>query len=317
MQYRRLGTSDLEVSEIALGSWLTFGAGVEAEVASACVAAAFDSGINFFEAAGARGRGAAETMLGGILEELRKPRDSYVLATKLFFPADDGGERLPENYVEQQVDASLQRLGTDYVDLYQCQPYDEAMPIGEIMQALTHVVQSGKVRHVGFSGWRPEQIRTAMETQGVTRFVSSQLEYSLLRRDIESEVLRLCDAYGISQIAWSPLAQGVLTGKYRPGDQPPADSRAASHAMNGHMADYMRPEVLASIERLKSIASHEDVTLPVLSLAWVLRSPAVASAIIGASKPEQVQQDASASGVALSHRTLEMIEAALAGYDPY
>lgn len=316
MQYRKLGTSDLEVSEIALGSWLTFGAGVNPETAKACVTTAFDSGINFFEAAGARGRGAAETLLGGILRDLDRPRESYVLATKLFFPTDGDGP-LSGDFVRQQVDASLQRLGTDYVDLYQCQPYGDDMPVGEIMQALTRVVESGKVRYIGFSGWRPDQIRTAMETGGVVRFVSSQLEYSLLCRDIETEVLRLCDGYGISQIAWSPLAQGVLTGKYRPGDEPPPDSRAASTAMNGHMADYMRPEVLASIERLKGIARHEDVPLPVLSLAWVLRSPAVASAIIGASKPEQVQQDASASGVALSHRTLEMIEAALAGYDPY
>ena len=294
MKYRTLGASDLEVSEISLGSWLTYGVGVEADKARSCLDAAFDVGINFIDTANIYGRGAAECFLG---EALRgRVRDSYILATKLYFPMTETDRGLSAAQIEKQLDASLKRLNTDYVDLYQCHRYDEETPLEETMQALTRAVASGKTRHIGFSEWPADKVRAAIAMSGVANFVSSQPQYSLLWREPEREVIPLCAANGISQIVWSPLGQGVLTGKYDPEAPPPAGSRAASEEMGGWMDRLLARPVLEAVQRLKPVAAEAGLSLAQFSLAWVLREPNVASAIIGASRPEQVSENAAASG---------------------
>ncbi|HEX8643024.1 MAG TPA: aldo/keto reductase family protein [Allosphingosinicella sp.] len=294
MQYRQLGASDLRVSEIALGSWLTYGVGVEADKARACLERAFDVGINFIDTANVYGRGAAETFLGEALSG--RARDSYVLATKLYFPMTDEDRGLSRAQIEKQLDASLKRLRTDVIDLYQCHRYDEETPLEETMEALTRAVDSGKVRWLGFSEWPADKIRAALEMAGVARFVSSQPQYSLLWRDPEAEVMPICAASGISQIVWSPLAQGVLTGKYAPDAPPPAGTRATSAEMGGFIERLMRRDVLEGVQRLKPLAAEAGLSLGRFALAWVLREPNVASAIIGATRPEQVEENAAASG---------------------
>src|SRR5918911_306991 len=241
MRYRRLGSSDLEISEISLGSWLTYGGGIEREHAEACVAKAFEVGINFIDTANVYARGAAESFLGEVLAG--RPRDSYVLGTKLYFPMN-GDRGLSREQVFKQLDISLLRLKTDYVDLYQCHRYDFDTPLEETMAALTEVVQQGKVRYLGFSEWPADRIQAALDLPDVEKFVSSQPQYSLLWREPEREVFPLCAANGISQIVWSPLAQGALTGKYTPGEQPPAGSRATSESMGGFMDRLLKDEVL-------------------------------------------------------------------------
>jgi aryl-alcohol dehydrogenase-like predicted oxidoreductase len=300
MKYRKLGQSDLEVSEISLGSWLTYGVGVEADKARACLEEAFNQGINFIDTANVYGGGAAESFLGEALQA--RPRESYVLATKLYFPRRAPDRGLTRAQVEKQLDASLKRLKTDYVDLYQCHRYDWDTPLEETMEALTRAVESGKARYIGFSEWPAERIQAAVDLsreRGFTPFVSSQPQYSLLWRQPEEEVIPLCAANGISQIVWSPLGQGVLSGKYDPDQPPPKDSRAASDEMGGFMDRLMQPDVLRAVQRLKPIAEEAGLTLPQFALAWVLREPNVASAIIGASRPEQVRENAGASGVVI------------------
>jgi aryl-alcohol dehydrogenase-like predicted oxidoreductase len=294
MKYRQLGASDLLVSEISLGSWLTYGVGVEAESARACLDRAFELGINFIDTANIYGRGAAESFLGEALAG--RPRDSYILATKLFFPMTETDRGLSAAQVEKQLDASLKRLNTDYVDLYQCHRYDEETPLEETMRALTRAVESGKARHIGFSEWPAERIREAMQMTGVARFVSSQPQYSLLWRAPEKEVIPLSAANGISQIVWSPLAQGVLTGKYAPGAPPPPGSRATSEEMGGWIGAWLRPGVLEAVQQLKPLAAEAGLSLAQFALAWVLREPNVASAIVGASRPAQLDDNAAASG---------------------
>ena len=295
MKYRKLGASDLEVSEISLGSWLTYGVGVEAEKARACLDRAFALGINFIDTANIYGRGAAESFLGEALAG--RPRGSYVLATKLFYPMTHADQGLSAAQVEKQLDASLKRLRTDHVDLYQCHRYDWDTPLEETMAALTRAVESGKARYIGFSEWPAERIRAALDLgPGVARFVSSQPQYSLIWRQPEAEVIPLCAANGISQIVWSPLGQGVLTGKYRPGSPPPAGSRATSEEMGIFMDRLLQPALLEAVERLKPLAAEADLTLAQFALAWVLREPNVASAIVGASRPEQLDENVAASG---------------------
>ena len=306
MKYRKLGDSDLEVSEISLGSWLTYGVGVEADAARACLDEAFEQGINFIDTANVYGRGAAETFLGGALQG--RPRDSYVLATKVYFPMSDSDRGLSSAQIEKQLDASLQRLKTDYVDLYQCHRYDWDTPLEETMQALTRAVESGKTRYIGFSEWPADKIRASLDIAGVAKFVSSQPQYSLLWREPEEEVIPLCAANGISQIVWSPLGQGVLSGKYDPDRPPPSDSRAASAEMGGFIGRLMEPQVLRAVQRLKPIAEEAGLTLPQFALAWVLREPNVASAIIGASRPEQVRENAAASGVIVDTQLFQRAE---------
>ncbi|HEY3017697.1 MAG TPA: aldo/keto reductase family protein [Gaiellaceae bacterium] len=308
MRFRRLGSSDLEVSEISLGSWLTYGGGVPREQAEACVAKAFEVGINFIDTANVYGRGGAEELLGEALAD--RPRDSYILATKLFWPMNgDHGLSCPQ--VFKQLDASLARLRTDYVDLYQCHRYDFDTPLEETMEALTEVVRQGKVRYIGFSEWPPDRIQAALDLADVERFVSSQPQYSLLWREPEREVIPLCAANGISQIVWSPLAQGALTGKYKPGEAPPAGTRAASREMGWSMDRYRDDDVLEAVQELEPIAEGLGVTMAQLALAWVLREPNIASAIVGASRPEQVEENAGASGIELDEETLRSIDEAV------
>jgi aryl-alcohol dehydrogenase-like predicted oxidoreductase len=310
MEYRQLGDSDLEVSAISLGSWLTYGGGVGDEQAEACVAKAFEVGINFIDTANVYSGGKAEEFLGEVLAG--RPRDSYVLATKLYFPMPNGDRGLSRAQVHKQIDDSLARLRTDYVDLYQCHRYDYETALEETMEALTEVVREGKARYIGFSEWRPEQIQAALDLPRVEKFVSSQPQYSLLWRDPEQGVIDVCARNGISQIVWSPLAQGVLTGKYKPGDAPPEGSRATTQ-MGRFMSDVLQDDVLEAVQRVGEIAEGEGLTLPQLALAWVLREPNVASAIVGASRPEQVEQNASAAGITLSDDTLRAVDEALAG----
>ena len=311
MRYRRLGSSDLTVSEIGLGSWLTYSGGVSREQAVACIDRAFDAGITFIDTANVYGRGAAEELLGDVLSG--RPRDSYVLATKVHGAMSSTDRGLSREQILKQIDSSLRRLRTDFVDLYQCHRYDPGTPLEETMEALTEVVRAGKARYLGFSEWTPDQIRAALALPGVERFVSSQPEYSLLQRRIEADVIPLCEAEGISQVVWSPLAQGALTGKYRPGEAPPADSRAASTSMGTFVGRFLRNDVLEAVQRLGAIAERLGLTTAQLALAWVLRQPNVASAIVGASRPEQVEQNAGASGVDLDEPTLEEIQLLFAG----
>jgi aryl-alcohol dehydrogenase-like predicted oxidoreductase len=310
VQYRRLGSSDLEVSEISLGSWLTFGGGISNAQAEACIAKAFEVGINFIDTANVYSSGGAEAFLGEVLAG--RPRDSYVLATKLYFPMN-GDRGLSREQVFKQIDASLARLRTDYVDLYQCHRYDKETPLEETMQALTEVVRQGKARYLGFSEWTADQIRAALAlVPGVEKFVSSQPQYSLLYRVPEREVIPLCKENGISQIVWSPLAQGTLTGKYKPGEEPAAGTRAASQQMGWSMDRFRDDDVLRAVQNLVPIAEGLGITMAKLALAWVLREENVASAIVGASRPSQVEENAAAAGIKLDAATLQAIDDAVA-----
>ncbi|HYB22540.1 MAG TPA: aldo/keto reductase family protein [Solirubrobacteraceae bacterium] len=309
MNLRKLGSSDLHVSEISLGSWLTYSGGVEREQARACVDAAFEAGINFIDTANVYGRGAAETLLGEVLAD--RERSSYVLATKVYFPMSDGDRGLSAAQIHKQIDASLARLRTDYVDLYQCHRFDSHVALEETMGALSEVVRAGKARHIGFSEWPAEKIEESLALPGVERWVSSQPQYSMLWRAPEAQVIPLCERESISQIVWSPLAQGVLTGKYSPGEPPPPDSRAASESMGGFIDQLIQPRVLEAVQRLSPIAAAAGLTMVQLALAWVLRQQNVASAIVGASRPEQVHANAAASGVRLTADTLAAIDEAL------
>src|SRR5947199_561297 len=253
MRYRRLGSSDLHVSEIALGSWLTYGGGVDRRHAEACVAKAFEVGVNFIDTANVYARGGAESFLGEVLAG--RDRSSYVLATKLYFPMSETDRGLSAAQVHKQVDASLSRLRTDYVDLYQCHRYDRETPLEETMEALTEVVRQGKARYLGFSEWTAPQIQAALDfSPPYEKFVSSQPQYSILWRVPEREVIPLCAANGISQIVFSPLAQGVLTGKYKPGAPPAADTRMASERMGWAMDRFSSEQVLQAVQRLQPIA---------------------------------------------------------------
>ncbi|MDQ3245799.1 MAG: aldo/keto reductase family protein [Pseudomonadota bacterium] len=314
MKYRKLGNSDLEVSEISLGSWLTYGVGVEADAARLCLDEAFAQGINFIDTANVYGQGAAETFLGEALQG--RPRDSYILATKLFFPMSDRDRGLSRAQVEKQLDDSLRRLRTDFVDLYQCHRYDWDTPIEETMEALSRAVESGKVRTIGFSEWPADRIQAALDLKDVAPFVSSQPQYSLVWREPEEEVIPLSAANGISQVVWSPLGQGVLTGKYDPDQPPPPGTRAASDTMGGYMDRLMTPDLLRAVRELKPLADEAGLTLTQFALAWVLREPNVASAIIGASRLEQVRENAAASGARVSAELFDRAEAIIGGAMP-
>jgi aryl-alcohol dehydrogenase-like predicted oxidoreductase len=313
MRYRRLGSSDLEISEISLGSWLTYGVGVENDTARACLDRAFELGMNFIDTANVYGRGAAEEFLGDALA--KRPRESYVLATKLYFPMDDTGENrgLTRGQVLKQIDESLRRLRTDHVDLYQCHRYDPGTPLEETMEALTETVRQGKVRYLGFSEWTAPQIQASLDLSPPSeKFVSSQPQYSILWRVPEDEVIPLSAANGISQIVWSPLGQGVLTGKYEPGKAPPPDSRMSSEIMGWAMDRFRDDDVLRAVQRLRPVADGLGITMAQLAIAWVLREPNVASAIVGASRPQQVDDNAAASGIELDEETLRAIDEAVA-----
>jgi aryl-alcohol dehydrogenase-like predicted oxidoreductase len=306
MRRRRIGSSDLTVSEISLGSWLTYGGSVERESAEACVAKAFEVGIDFIDTANVYSGGGAEEFLGEVLAG--RPRDSYTLATKLYFPMPDGDRGLSRAQVLKQIDASLGRLRVDHVDLYQCHRYDWDTPLEETMQALSEVVRQGKACYLGFSEWPVEKIREAQEMEGVEHFVSSQPQYSMIWRGPERDVIPASRELGISQIVWSPLSQGILTGKYTPGEPLPVDSRAAHPRMNYFMSRAGDQALLERVQRLRPVADELGLSMAQLALAWVLREENVASAIIGATRPEQVEDNAAASGVELDSPTLERID---------
>jgi aryl-alcohol dehydrogenase-like predicted oxidoreductase len=312
VNYRQLGDSDLQVSEICLGTWTTFGGSLDEDAAHAVVDAAFDSGINFFDTANVYSEGRSEEVLGRALAG--RSRDSFVVATKVFGEMPDGDRGLSREQVLKQIDESLRRLQLEHVDLYQCHSWDEDVPLEETLGALTEVVDAGKVRFVGISNWSAEQIRRAVDLareHGYAKIVSSQPEYSLLHRDPEREVIPASRELGVSQIVWSPLAQGVLSGKYRPGEGWDEGTRAAARG-DGFMSRFLSDDVLERVERLRPIADGLGIQMVQLALAWILREPNVASAIVGSSRPEQVRDNAAAAGVDLDDATLQSIEDALA-----
>jgi aryl-alcohol dehydrogenase-like predicted oxidoreductase len=308
MEMRRLGDAGPELSAIGLGSWLTFEGRGGRERAEAVTRAAFEAGITFFDTANSYGRGAAERAWGEVLAGY--PRDSFVLATKVYFPMGPDDRGLARGQILKQIDASLERLRVSHVDLYQCHRYDDAVPLEETMGALTEVVTAGKARFIGFSEWPAERISEALSLPGVARFVSSQPQYSALYRVPEREVFPLCARHGIGQVVWSPLAQGVLSGKYRRGEPPPGDARAAG-SMGRFMGRLLRPKALEAVAALEPIAREAGLTMAQLALAWVLRSPYVTSAIAGASRPEQVLENAAAAGVRLPDDVAAAVDAAL------
>jgi aryl-alcohol dehydrogenase-like predicted oxidoreductase len=312
VRYRGLGDSGLRVSEICLGSWLTYGGAVEKVQAEACVDAAFDAGINFVDTANVYSGGRAEQFLGEVLP--RRPRDSYILATKVFAEMPNGDRGLSRAQILKQIDASLGRLRADYVDLYQCHAYDKDVPLEETLEALTDVVRAGKARFIGVSNWNGKQIRAAVRLareQGFAKIVSSQPEYSLLHRNPERGVIPASAANGISQIVWSPLAQGVLTGKYAPGARFAPGTRGAKRG-DGFMSRYLDDRTLERVQQLEPMAEQLGITTGQLALAWVLRNANVASAIVGASRPEQIVENAAASDVELDETTQSDIESVFA-----
>jgi aryl-alcohol dehydrogenase-like predicted oxidoreductase len=317
MEYRHLGASGVKVSEISLGSWLTYGGYVEEQNAIACVHRALELGINFFDTANVYMRGGAEEVVGRALEGV--DRDDYVLATKVYFPMGDGpnDSGLSRKHIMEQCERSLRRLGTEYVDLYQCHRPDPETPVAETLRALDDLVRHGKVLYVGVSEWSAEQLEEARAVQdemGFDPIVSNQPQYSMLYREIEEDVIPTSRELGIGQIVWSPIAQGVLAGKYRPGDDPPEGSRAAGpEESSGYMRRFMEDHVLEAVQRLRPIAERAGLSMPQLALAWVLREPNVSSAIIGASRPQQLDDNAGASGVRLSSDVFDAIDEALSG----
>ena len=295
MKYRKLGNSELLISEIGFGSWLTFTDPQRKQLAISSVHRALDLGINFLDTANVYGRGAAESVLGEALTGIK--RESYVLATKLFFPMSNADHGLSREQIQKQLDASLKRLKVEYLDLYQCHRYDFDTPLDETMEALTRAVQSGRVRYIGFSEWPLERIEAALQLKNVARFVSSQPQYSLLHRGPENGLLSLSAKAGISQVVWSPLAQGILSGKYLPNAPVPANSRAADSSMGGFLnPDWLASATLAAVQAVGQLAAKANLTLAQFALAWVLRQANVASAIVGASRPEQLSENATASG---------------------
>jgi aryl-alcohol dehydrogenase-like predicted oxidoreductase len=313
MNYRHLGSSGLRVSEIALGSWLTYGGTVEDDSAVACIHRAFELGVNLFDTANIYRRGEAEKVVGRALAGI--DRDDYVLATKVFFPMDDGpnDRGLSRKHIMEQCERSLKRLGVDYVDLYQCHRPDPETPLTETLRALEDIVRQGKALYVGVSEWSAElldEARRIQDERGWDRLISNQPQYSMLYRPIESEVIPLTEQLGIGQIVFSPIAQGVLTGKYSPGSQPPQGSRATGPDAS-FIQPFMRDDVLAAVQRLRPIADGLGVSMAQLAIAWVLRQSNVSSAIVGASRPDQVDENLAASGVELGQDVLRAVDEAL------
>ncbi len=312
MEYRKLGSSGLRVSEVCLGSWLTYGGAVDDKTAEACVDKAFEVGINFFDTANVYAGGKAEEVWGRIFRKY--DRDDYVIATKVYFPMGDGpnDRGLSRKHIVEQCERSLKRLGLDYIDLYQCHRYDNETPLEETLRALDDLITAGKVLYIGFSEWPASRIAEAVGIQqrmGFDRFVSSQPYYNILGRGIEREVMPTCSRHGIGQIVFSPLAQGVLTGKYLPGQPPPPGTRAADPQQNMFLnRGQLDDAVLQKVQQLKPLAEREGLTMAQLALAWILRREEVSSVIIGASKPEQIVDNAGASGKKLSPETLEEID---------
>jgi voltage-dependent potassium channel beta subunit len=314
VNYRRLGRSGVKVSEISLGSWLTYGGSVAEERAQACIHKAYELGINFFDTANVYMRGAAEEIVGRALNGFE--RDSYFLATKVYFPMGEGpnDRGLSRKHITEQCHASLKRLGVDYVDLYQCHRYDEDTPLEETLRALDDLVRQGKVLYVGVSEWRADQIADALrlaKEMNLDRIVSNQPRYNMIQRHIEAEIIPLCEREGVGQVVFSPLAQGVLTGKYLPGEVPKEGTRAADSESNRFMQELMNKEVLSAVNKLRSVASDAGLSMSQLALVWILGHENVSSAIIGASLPEQVEDNVKAAGVRLSADVVSKIDGIL------
>ncbi|GAF66077.1 aldo/keto reductase [Bacillus sp. TS-2] len=314
MKYRRVGNSGIKVSEIGLGSWLTYGTASEQAAADACISKAFDCGINFFDTANAYNRGAGEEAIGAALKPYS--RSSYVLSTKVFFPMGDGpnDRGLSRKHIIEQCEASLKRLRMDYIDIYFCHRYDDQSPTEETLRALDDLITQGKILYAGVSEWSATQIT---EAAGISKrlnlnpLISNQPIYNMFERYIENEVLKVSEEEGLGQIVFSPLAQGILTGKYKPGVQIPKNSRAANDSVNGVINSYFQDYVLKCVQNLEKVAQQLGISLAQLSLAWVLRHPGVSSALIGASRPEQIEENVKAVQVELHSDVIEEIETIL------
>ncbi|GAA0972061.1 aldo/keto reductase family protein [Acrocarpospora macrocephala] len=314
MEFRHLGRSGLLVSEISYGNWITHGSQVEEEAARDCVRAALDEGITTFDTADVYAGTRAEEVLGRALNGIR--RESLEIFTKVYWPTGAGrnDRGLSRKHIMESINGSLRRLGTDYVDLYQAHRFDVETPLEETLRAFDDLVRQGKVLYVGVSEWTADQIARAVkiaDEMGFDRLVSNQPQYSMLWRVIEAEVVPLSEQEGIGQIVWSPIAQGVLTGKYLPGQPPPEGSRATDPSGSGFIGRMMGDEVLRRVQDLKPIAADHGLTMAQLAVAWVLQNPNVSSAIVGATKPEQVRDNVKASGVKLEADALKQIDDAL------
>jgi len=315
MEYRHLGQSGLKVSELTYGNWITHGSQVEEDAARSCVAAALDEGITSFDTADVYAGTRAEEVMGRALAGTR--RESIEIFTKVYWPTGAGpnDRGLSRKHVIESMDGSLRRLGTDYVDLYQAHRYDHETPLEETLRAFEDLVRQGKALYIGVSEWRAEEIAAALrvaEQMGFDRIVSNQPQYNMLWRVIESEVIPLCEKEGIGQIVFSPIAQGVLTGKYRPGEPPPADSRATDQAGGANfISRWMRDSLLAKVQQLKPIADEAGLSLAQLAVAWTLQNPDVSAAIIGATRPAQVRENVKAAGVKLDAGLLRRIDEVL------
>jgi aryl-alcohol dehydrogenase-like predicted oxidoreductase len=311
MEYRHLGRTGLKISEIAYGNWITHGSQVEEEAAKECVAAALDVGITTFDTADVYAGTRAEEVLGRALNGQR--RESLEIFTKLYWPVGQGqnDRGLSRKHILESIHGSLRRLRTDYVDLYQAHRYDQETPLEETLRAFDDLVRQGKVLYVGVSEWRADQIAAALriaEQMGFDRIVSNQPQYSMIWRVIESEVIPLCEKEGIGQVVFSPIAQGVLTGKYLPGAAPPAQSRATDERGSRFIEGYLTDDILTRVQELKPVADEAGLTLAQLAVAWVLQNPNVSAAIVGATRPEQVRNNAGASGVRLDPEVLTRID---------
>ncbi|MEV0648350.1 aldo/keto reductase family protein [Phytomonospora sp. NPDC050363] len=308
MEYRHLGRSGLVISEIAYGNWITHGSQVEEDTAHACIKAALDAGITTFDTADVYASTKAEEVMGRALKNIRRP--SIEIFTKVYWPTGPGhnDRGLSRKHIMESINGSLTRLQTDYVDLYQAHRYDYETPLEETMEAFADIVHAGKAHYIGVSEWRAEEIRAAhaLARELKIQLVSSQPQYSMLWRVIESEVVPTSEELGIGQIVWSPIAQGVLTGKYLPGQQAPAGSRGAND--DGGVSRYLNDDVLTRVQRLKPIAEEAGLSLAQLAVAWVLQNPNVSAAIIGASRPEQVAENVKAAGVKLDADALKAID---------
>ncbi len=315
MKYRYLGNSGLKITEIVYGNWLTHGSQVENDAATACVRAALDAGITSFDTADVYANTVAESVLGDALAGER--RESLEIFTKVYWPTGPGGANdmgLSRKHILESINGSLKRLRTDYVDLYQAHRYDTETPLEETMQAFADVVRQGKALYIGVSEWTAEQIRAghALAKELGVQLISSQPQYSALYRVIEAEVVPTCEELGISQIVWSPVAQGVLTGKYMPGQPPPEGSRATDTKGGANMISrFMNEDVLGRVQGLRPIADGLGLSMAQLAVAWVLQNPNLAAAIIGASRPEQVAENVKASGVEIPADALAAIDDAL------
>ena len=317
MEYRRLGSTGMYISEISYGNWITHGSQVESEAAIKCVREALSQGITTFDTADVYAATKAEVVLGKALKGVK--RESYELFTKVYWPTGSGknDRGLSRKHIMESAHASLKRLNTDHIDLYQAHRFDYETPLEETLGAFDDLIRQGKVIYIGFSEWSASQIAQALKIQGARgydRFISSQPQYSALWRVIESEVIPLSQKEGIGQIVWSPMAQGVLTGKYLPGKKAPTGSRATDKKSGAAMISrWMTDEVLTAVQKLRPIAQSLDLSMSQLALAWVLQNPNVSSAIMGATKPSQIRDNVKASGVKLSEDVMKAIDSALAG----